>query len=168
MKTRNVLVRACGVVLGLLAFVSACASDQQAVPVTKDNPAVAGLPVDVVAERLADPVFQVTMREWDKDTLKQMVQLNISSVVYCRDTLGVYRKWVNAGATPEIPRIARPDKPEPGFDEFMNSYQRQVTEATATGDPESLRNWLLADGAGCRQNIADPRDPKKTIGDVLG
>ncbi|MCR6688872.1 hypothetical protein [Cellulomonas sp.] len=67
---------------------------------------------------------------------------------------------------PQAPAVARPDEAAAGFDEYMGGWVVAVGSAIDSGDPDALRDWLVADG-GCRDVVADPQDPQRTIVDVL-
>lgn len=156
------------VAMAFVVIVTLGACSAQSLPeVTATSQALAGLPRDVVTERLADPVLEQSLKDAAESDRVEMAQLNISSTIFCRETLSAYETWVTTGVTPGVPAVARPDMPAAGFDSFMNAWHQDVQTAIASGDPEVLRSWLLLLG-GCHDTVAAPAtDTTQTVADVL-
>lgn len=132
-----------------------------------DQAKLAGLPSDVVAERLADPVFVENLSGFPLGERTGVVQLNVASAIFCRDLYGQYEQWTITATTPHVPSVATPDTPEPGFNEFMAQWSSSAQKAIDAGDPAELRSYLLLT-LGCRDTIVDPRDAeKRTVAELL-
>jgi len=151
----------------LAATVAGCSSDKGP-DLTDSSPAFEGLPHDVVVQSLADPSLQEALKATDPSDRVQMAQLNISSTIFCRDALHAYQVWTTTGTTPVAPTVVEPQTPAAGFDAFMNEWVDAVRQIISSGDPDNLRTWLLAGGAGCHDTVADPgANPNRTVADVL-
>ncbi|MCL2787501.1 MAG: hypothetical protein FWD59_03260 [Micrococcales bacterium] len=152
--------------LALAVLIAGCGYGQEG-DLGPNSSAFEGLPADVVAERLGDPVLKGVLRDEPTGSRAGMAQLNVSSTVFCRDVLRAERRWVTTGEQPDVPGVVSPANPEPGFDAFMDSWVEMVREAIDSGDPAVLREWLVLTG-GCRDVVADPSlSATRTVADVL-
>lgn len=133
---RRLRIGALGAALAAVAACGAGAPDH----LQPDSPALAGLPQDVVQERLADPELLETVDSAPEGERVLMTQLNVSSTVFCRDVVTARDAWLLSGTRPQTPAVARPDHPEDGFDEFMDGWVSMVDDAVDSGDPDGLRD----------------------------
>lgn len=154
-------------VLVLGAAVACSSQDGDALrAVSTDDPGLAGLPAEVVAERLSDPALQQVLNDEDPGSRTTMAQLNVASTVFCRQVLEEYQQWLYTGREPSVPGVVAPDVPAEGFDRFMADWVEMVQSAMDSGDPEALAAWLVAPG-GCWITVADPSVPRVTVTDVV-
>ena len=153
-------------VLLVLVPLSACASAGGS-GLAADDAAFAGLPVEVVEERLADPVLLDALdTAFAEDQRPGVVQLNVATTVYCRALVDAYTRWIDEGLTPTVPDMPRPDVPEGDFDDTAAMWLDDTARSIGSGDPEVLRTELLAQG-GCR-GVTVAAGGKETIADALG
>jgi hypothetical protein len=151
----------------LLATAGACSSSKGP-DLSQDSAVFGGLPHDVVVQSLADPSLQEALKASEPSVRVQMAQLNISSTIFCRDALRAYQAWTTLGVAPAVPTVVKPLTPAAGFDAFMNEWVDSVQQTISSGDPDNLRTWLLAGGAGCHDTVADPAtSTTRTVADVL-
>jgi hypothetical protein len=149
------------------AVLAGCGGSSAMESLTADAEIFDGLPRAVVEERLADPVLQENLRQVSTSERAGMAQLNVASAIFCRDALEQYQRWVSAGTPPTVPEVARPNNPEPVFEEFMGQWVEDLERAIDSGDPEIVRSDLMATG-GCWSTVVDPHDPEaRTVTDVL-
>lgn len=148
----------------VVLLLAGCAEDDN---LGASSPVFDGLPADIVEESLGDPSVEAALTLFTDEEKPGVLQLNISSRIFCRDLLVEYEEWVTAGQIPDVPRVVTPTHPEPGFDKFMTSWVEMTQVSINSGDPDQLRSQLLA-GGGCPDVVADPAtDGKQTIADRL-
>ena len=154
-----------GLVAALLLFTGCSDTPKPAGGV--DQALLEGLPAEVVEERLSDPVFLDSLRTFEISQRSGVVQLQVASTVFCRDLFGSYQSWILTGVAPQAPSVLSPTHPEPGFDDFMDTWVNQAQSAIDEGDPASLKNYLLLE-LGCREVNIDPQSQdQETIADAL-
>ena len=155
------------ILLAAIVLVSGCSGSPTPAALEPNSAVFAGLPSEVVAERLGDPELQEILRNPAPWTREEIAQNNISFTILCRDILEAEQRWRATGDRPGVPELVSPDNPVEGFASAMENWLAQVGDAIDAGDPAVLREWLTAEG-GCRLVIADPKtSDTQTVADVL-
>lgn len=133
-----------------------------------DNSAYAGLPPEVVKERVVDPVLIDALENgFSPEERTSVIQLNVSYAVFCRDLYDVYQNWTLAGVPPVVPAVVVPVNPSAMFPLETEIWVDTATAAIASNDPSVLRRELLLDG-GCRDFVVDPTaSSSMTVADAL-
>lgn len=158
---------AVGIGMAIAVSASSCSTSGHD-PLAADAPEYQGLPAQLVVERVGDPAFvQSIQQNFPVEEQANVMQLNIVSTQWCRDTLAAYQGWLATGVVPEPLVALVPSSPSPDYESFMGDQSTLVTTAIASGDPTQLRDYMLA-GASCGSFVADPQDSGlRTIEDVL-
>lgn len=146
-------------------MVTSCAAN--AVTISAQDPAFAGLPHELVAEVLESPVAKQRVAGDDEALAKARYQGMVRNYSACRAALAVYQEWVRSGSPPAYPPQPRPSNPA-SFAEDMDRDIANFRQLARSGDISLLRQELTSD-SGCGAWIpAKPGDPSgPTISDVV-
>lgn len=126
-----------------------------------------GLPHSVVAEFLGLPIQQRNLAQVSGDAGYSLAQAGVRNMIFCREELHVYRRWLATGQPPAIVRGPVPVHPlEPGNAAIRQDYAR-LESVTKSGRLSRLRFELTANGS-CGQWVpAKPGTRKPTIARVV-
>jgi hypothetical protein len=118
-----------------------------------------GLPASVVTEALANPTLKRNMEGMTGEALQSLAQAGVRNMIFCREELHVYQRWIATGQLPAITQGPAPAHPlEPGNAAIVQDYA-SLSADVRSGDPSQLQSALTGNGS-CGQWVpAKPGDP---------
>lgn len=123
-----------------------------------------GLPSSVVAEALANPSLRQNMEGVTGGALQSLAQAAVRNMIFCREELHVYQRWIATGQPPAIARGPVPAHPlEPGNAAIVRDYA-SLSAAVRSGETSELQT-ALTDNGSCGQWV--PATPGDTSGPTI-
>jgi hypothetical protein len=123
-----------------------------------------GLPSSVVTEALANPSLKQNMQGVTGTALQSLAQAGVRNMIFCREELHVYQKWMATGQPPTITPGPAPVHPlEPGNAAIVQDYA-SLSTAVRSGDPSELQVAPTGNGS-CGQWV--PATPGDTSGPTV-
>lgn len=130
----------------MVVVVAGCSSGGQTYGAS--SPVFEGLDSSVTAEVLANHEALDRIKMTTKDHRDSLAQGVVENFVECRSAYRAYKSWILSGQQPELDPAPRPSNPkEPSHADMLVTH-KLVQDAIDSGDPGSLRSYLLNE-SGC-------------------